>query len=163
MPDRKKINMIVACDKNLGIGLSGKLPWEGKLKSDLHHFSRMTKNVPPEHALANKQNAVIMGKNTWFSIPEKFRPLKGRINSVISSTLEDEKCQVFESVEEAIWELEDREDVSSIWLIGGRGIYKEATEKKLVDKIYLTRVHGEFKCDTGNEFENKNKSKGVKY
>lgn len=36
-------------------------------------------------AAATKQNAVIMGRNTWNSIPSKFRPLPDRLNIVITN------------------------------------------------------------------------------
>ena len=79
-----KIHLIVAgCvvkgEKNrLGIGSKGNLPW--KLRSEMQHFTRMTKKTSNE----NMQNAVLMGRKTWESIPAKFRPLPSRFNVVVT-------------------------------------------------------------------------------
>ena len=53
------------------IGKDGGMPW--KLPEDLRHFSRLTSGHP-----------VIMGRKTWESFPDKFRPLPGRTNLVIT-------------------------------------------------------------------------------
>ena len=47
----------------------------------MKYFSRMTKTTKD----STKKNAVLMGRKTWESIPEKFRPLPQRLNIVISS------------------------------------------------------------------------------
>ena len=79
-----KIHLIVAgCilkgeSTNLGIGLQGNLPW--KLRSEMKHFTRMTKMTSNE----TMQNAVLMGRKTYESIPLKFRPLPDRLNVVVS-------------------------------------------------------------------------------
>lgn len=73
--------MIAACCQNNGIGIKGNLPW--KLKSEMAYFTRVTSETKDQ----NKQNAVIMGRKSWDSIPNKFKPLPGRINVVISQTM----------------------------------------------------------------------------
>ena len=81
-------NVIVAHDNKNGIGLNNKLPWY--LQKDMNMFKDMTMN-----------NVVIMGKNTWLSLPIK--PLPKRINIVVSTTLEDDRAYgIFKSFEEAI-------------------------------------------------------------
>lgn len=72
------IQLVVAVAKNLGIGKDGGLPW--KLPGDMAYFKELTSRTKD----SAKQNAVIMGRKTWESIPAKFRPLKGRINVVLS-------------------------------------------------------------------------------
>lgn len=72
-----RLTLIVAATTNNGIGQSGKLPW--RLSKEMAHFARVTSNAPE-----GKMNAVIMGRNTWESIPKKFQPLLKRINVVIS-------------------------------------------------------------------------------
>ena len=62
-------SLIVCFDSNYGIGKNNTIPW--KLSSDLKRFKELTLN-----------NIVIMGKNTWTSLPKK--PLQNRINIVIS-------------------------------------------------------------------------------
>jgi dihydrofolate reductase len=70
--------MVVAYEISRGIGLKGDMPW--KLTKDMTYFKSLTSSV----RTAGKQNAVVMGRTTWDSIPAKFRPLKGRLNIVLS-------------------------------------------------------------------------------
>ena len=70
--------LVVAAAKNMGIGKEGGLPWS--LPGDMAYFKDLTSRTRD----AAKQNAVIMGRRTWESIPAKFRPLKGRINVVLT-------------------------------------------------------------------------------
>ena len=74
----KPYNIIVVADFNSGIGKNGMLPWH--LPGDMRHFKELTITAQSK----SKKNAVIMGRKTWESIPEKFRPLKKRINSVLT-------------------------------------------------------------------------------
>ena len=143
----KEINAIVACDLNHGIGINGKLPWEGKLKSEMHHFARNTRNVPGNVATKKGQNAVVMGRKTWESIPEKFRPLRGRFNVVLSRSMkksEGDKFVVKSGLCEALDFLDNREDIYKIWIIGGNSLYEEAIRNKLCSSILLTRVFEKF-------------------
>ena len=74
-----KVNLIVAaCGKSFGIGCNGELPW--RLRSEMKYFAETTSKTKDP----NKRNAVIMGRKTWESIPSKFRPLKNRLNIVLS-------------------------------------------------------------------------------
>ena len=94
-PPLPPLTLIVATTPTLGLGFHGTLPWP-TLKADLAFFARITKRPPPlpstvsshsvvsNHAPQRKINAVIMGRKTWESIPLKFRPLKGRINLIVS-------------------------------------------------------------------------------
>jgi dihydrofolate reductase len=65
----KNIIIILASDEKNGIGKNGILPW--RLKSDMAYFKEVTTTTLSE----KKINALIMGRKTWESIPEKFRPL----------------------------------------------------------------------------------------
>jgi dihydrofolate reductase/thymidylate synthase len=64
---------IYAIDSQNGLSKNGIIPW--KSKTDMLFFMNKTKN-----------NIVIMGKNTFFSIPKEHRPLKNRLNIVLTST-----------------------------------------------------------------------------
>ena len=74
----KPFSIIVAFDSKYGIGKNGELAWH--LPSDLKHFKEITT------AVSNpvKKNAVIMGRKTWDSLPQKFRPLGGRVNMILT-------------------------------------------------------------------------------
>ena len=69
------VNFITACDNKRGIGKNNKLPWD--LEEDMKYFKNLTEN-----------NVVVMGNNTYNSIPEKFRPLKNRLNLVLTNNKE---------------------------------------------------------------------------
>ena len=78
-----KLSLIVAMNNsNRGIGLNGTIPW--RLPKDLKYFSRVTTSTHNP----DKQNAVIMGKLTWLSIPKQYQPLPNRLNVVISTQLQ---------------------------------------------------------------------------
>ena len=71
--------LVVAATPSGGIGNAGGLPaW--KLPGDMAYFKELTSRTRD----SGRQNAVIMGRKTWESVPQKFRPLKGRINIVLS-------------------------------------------------------------------------------
>lgn len=76
------INMILAQDADCGIGLGGQLPWS-PCADDMRFFRRLTIGNAAE--TNTPCNAVVMGYNTWISIPEKHRPLKNRVNIVLSN------------------------------------------------------------------------------
>lgn len=80
--------IVAATTRTLGIGRAGQLPWP-PLKGEMQYFARVTKRVvvpilPHTTTSTARKNAVIMGRKTWESIPPRFRPLKGRLNVVIS-------------------------------------------------------------------------------
>lgn len=58
------------------------MPW--KLPKDMAHFKHITSTTND----GKLQNAVIMGRKTWESIPSKFRPLPGRVNIVLSRSFQ---------------------------------------------------------------------------
>ena len=187
------LTLIVATTPSLGLGFRGTLPWP-PLKSDLAFFARVTKrgplplaqrpsSTPKNHADVPAQpqatarrryiNAVIMGRKTWDSIPSKFRPLKGRINVVISrqpgdgiKSIEGETLIRVGSIEEGIeklqhgdWahEIEDQarpgQDENNavalgrIFVIGGAQIYKKALAMDCCERILWTRIEREWECD----------------
>lgn len=87
LTSRLPLTLIVATTPSLGIGKGGGLPWP-MLKKEMAYFARVTKRVPSPTSATTPSlhicNAVIMGRKTWDSIPPRFRPLKDRLNVVIS-------------------------------------------------------------------------------
>ena len=79
------MSIVVAVTETGGIGWQGKLPWN--LKTDMAFFRDITKST---REAAGVQNAAVMGRRTWAGIPPAFRPLKGRLNALLS--LQDEKA-----------------------------------------------------------------------
>ena len=80
---KTNVNLIVAlARKNYGIGINGTIPW--KLPEDMGFFKNTTIG---DREKSGGKNVVVMGRKTWESIPQKFRPLKDRINVVLTSKL----------------------------------------------------------------------------
>ncbi|XP_037015190.2 dihydrofolate reductase isoform X2 [Artibeus jamaicensis] len=101
-----------------------------------------------------KQNVVIMGRKTWFSIPKKNRPLKDRINVVLSRELKEPPQGAHflaRSLDDALnltEKLELTNKVDMVWIIGGSSVYKEAMNKPGHVKLFVTRIMQEFESDT---------------
>lgn len=172
--DNLAYSVIAAVSKNGGIGYKGDLPW--RLKKEMEYFNRMTSQV----FHGSTQNAVIMGRTTWQSIPDKYRPLKGRVNVVISKTLGSvpEGVLLYRKLTDAVKDLYLNNNIEKLWVIGGSGLYNEAVKDKNCTHLYITKIDQEFLCDTFfpdfdmKEFEEVNESdvpkeiqeeKGIKY
>ncbi|CAJ1068622.1 dihydrofolate reductase [Xyrichtys novacula] len=144
------LNGIVAVCPDLGIGMNGNLPWHPtRLNNEFKHFRKMT-STP---AVEGKQNVVIMGRKTWFSIPEKNRPLNNRINIVLSRQCKEPPAGAhhlaadFSSALKLLdTELADKAD--QVWVIGGTSLYKEMMESQGSRRLFVTRILKQFDCDT---------------
>lgn len=100
-----------------------------------------------------------MGRKTWDSIPPRFRPLKGRLNVVISRSFtsppvapqdadrEPVKAGSLEQAVEFLRAKSEKGEVGRVFVIGGGQIYDSAL-KMGAQRILLTRVEGDFECDT---------------
>ncbi|XP_061071632.1 dihydrofolate reductase-like [Conger conger] len=147
----RRLNCIVAVCPNMGIGNDGNLPWHPKrLSKEFKHFQKMTMTSMGE----GKQNVVIMGRKTWFSIPERNRPLKNRINIVLSRELKEAPegahylASDFSAALRLLDSTEVAEQVGQVWVIGGSSLYKEAMEAPCPRRLFVTRVQEQFHCDT---------------
>lgn len=137
----KKKYIIVAVDSKNGIGKKGALPW--RIKGEIRYFKERTMQThDPE-----KQNALIMGRNTWESLPEKFRPLPGRKNFVLTSKNDypASGATICPSLDAAIALAQDDPLIEKIFIIGGGKVFEQAIS--IVDGIYFTQIKGDFDCD----------------
>jgi len=148
----KAVSVIVAASQNGGIGKDGQLPWH--IPEDLAHFKRVTTSKPPGDGPVGS-NAVIMGRKTWESIPEKFRPLAGRVNVVLTKAASEDDFAspyptgvlVASSVRAAVDILASRKEVEEIFVIGGQAAYQEAIGLPNCDRIFITRIGKDVDCD----------------
>ena len=103
------------------IGAEGGMPWH--VPEDLAHFKEVTLGAP-----------VVMGRKTWDSLPERFRPLVGRENIVI--TRQQDWAAVgarrAATVEEAV-RGQDR-----VWIIGGAEIFRQVIAD--ADRLEVTEL-----------------------
>lgn len=169
------MKLIVAVDLNYWIWKDNWLVWS--LKWDMNFFKEKTlwkhKNW--------KRNIVLMWRKTYESIPEKFRPLKDRINFVITKNKEKSKYfdtknfhwpYYFDSLDKWLFNsllLRKNWIIDEVFIIWWSSIYEEMINNNwdLLETIYLTRIFSEFDCDSHiktldnflkKEFIEKNKS-----
>lgn len=121
------------------IGRNGAMPWH--VPEDLQHFKEVTSGKP-----------VIMGRRTWESLPNAYKPLPGRVNIVVSSSVtygieQWDGATWVPTLDAALGEAYRAQEVTSgggndqadAWIIGGGTLYTEAlTRRKLP---YYGRVH----------------------
>lgn len=145
-----RLDVIVCIDKDNAIGSSksNSIPWH--LPEDLKHF----KEITTTQTKPKTENAVIMGRKTWESIPSKYRPLPGRINIVVSRTLTAPKPDETEtepsigaspttyfvnSYEAAITLVHQTLlNVENAFIIGGASLYKKALDDPRLRYVYVT-------------------------
>jgi dihydrofolate reductase len=126
----KTISIIVAIAEDNGIGYKNELL--APISEDLKRFKAITAG-----------NTVVMGRNTWYSLPK--RPLPNRQNIVITNIENEvfEGAETAYSIDEAI---EKCPNNAESFIIGGAMIYRQFYEK--ADKLYITRILKTFKADT---------------
>jgi dihydrofolate reductase len=126
---RRTVRMVWARSPDGVIGAGGALPWH--LPEDLRLFRALTVG-----------STVVMGRRTWESLPPRFRPLPGRRNVVLSSTLDHEEAgvDVARSVEQVLAIGGD------LWVIGGGAVY--AAFLPHADEVVVTEVDARPAGDT---------------
>lgn len=123
--------LIAAVDRRGGIGLGNELLW--RHSEDQQHFKQATLGHP-----------VIMGRKTWDSLPERFRPLPGRRNIVVTRNVQWSAtgADAARSLDEA---LSLAADAPRVFVIGGAQLYALALPR--ADELVLTEVDAEFEAD----------------
>jgi dihydrofolate reductase len=111
---------------------SGSMPWH--LPEDLKHFRELTNG-----------HVVVMGRRTWESLPERFRPLPNRRNMVITRNPDyvANGAEVFGSIAAAHQACPNAE---KFFVIGGGQLYRDAIDD--ADGLELTEIHQDFDGDT---------------
>jgi dihydrofolate reductase len=123
------IAIVVAHARNGVIGRDGGLPWH--LPSDLKHFKELTTG-----------HTVVMGRRTYESLPDRFRPLPNRRNLVLSSdpAYVARGAETFTSLASALDGCE-----GTCFVIGGEATYRQALP--LSDRVYATQLEADHDGD----------------
>ena len=146
-----KIALVAAVARNGVIGRDGGIPW--RIPEDARHFRELTMGRP-----------VVMGRRTWESLPDRFRPLPGRRNVVVTRNpgWTANGAERAGSLDEALALLDGAEQVS---VIGGAELYAAALP--LADELLLTEIDAEVDGDTffpvwqGDDFEEASREERV--
>ena len=147
------ISIIVAVAENNVIGKDNSLIWH--LPADMKFFKEKTTG-----------HCIITGRKNYESIPEKFRPLPGRTNIIITRQKDYNApgTIVVKSIQDAIEKAIQTGD-KEIFIIGGGEIFKQSLH--LADKIYLTKIYHSFDGDVYfpeiniNEWKETERTKGI--
>ena len=129
------VNVVLACCKDGGIGIKGKLPWS--IKEELKLFKMITEN-----------GTVIMGYNTWESLPIK--PLPNRTNVVLTTNNKNKITENYKNVvvlDDINIALKQYNNNQCFW-IGGASIYNYLIDNYLITNLYISRIHQDYETDT---------------
>lgn len=143
---KKTFSIFIACDDKNGIGKNWDLAWS--IPEDMKYLKQTTTQTQDPQ----KQNAVIMGRKTWESIPTKFRPFSGRKNFILSRTyknwdINDEGWYLYNSLDACMEDIETNPDIETVFIFWGAQIYNSVLSDPRLEKIYLTRVFWDYNCD----------------
>lgn len=132
-----RIGLIWAQASNGVIGRDGTMPWH--LPEDFEHFRHTTEGHP-----------VIMGRRTWDSLPERFRPLPARTNIVVTRDPGWNAAGAIRagSIHYAVVAALGQPDPGPIWIIGGGTLYRTALAAQVADTAVITRIDADIEGDT---------------
>ena len=175
--NRKFFDIVVAtCKHNgkYGIGIKNDLPWNSK--KDMSFFKEITTNNFFANSyndnIDNKMNILIMGRKTYDSIPENFKPFSKRINCVISRSLfennkfsknsnikyywENRQLGFFSSLDTCLDYINENKYEEQLdgncYLIGGAELYKQGFKHSDLRFVFNNEIKEEFECDTYIDF-----------
>lgn len=126
------ISLVAAVAKNGCIGKNGGIPWK----------------IPGEQLVLKELTigkVVIMGRKTWESIPEKYRPLAERTNVVVTRQPNHPLppgVEAYSTIQAAI----QAHTAEQICIIGGAELYKTTID--LADTLFITHINEEVEGDT---------------
>jgi dihydrofolate reductase len=123
-----KLALIAAVDRQRAIGRAGGLLWHER--ADQQHFRRVTMGCP-----------VIMGRKTWDTLPERFRPLPGRRNIVVTRNVAWQAAGA-ERVASLDAALSLLDGAPRVFVIGGGELYALALPH--ADELVLTEIDAAF-------------------
>tara|TARA_B100001094_G_scaffold331814_1_gene401464 strand:+ start:11253 stop:12617 length:1365 start_codon:yes stop_codon:yes gene_type:complete len=135
------LSLIVCLDSENGMSKNGDIPWN--ISEDKKYFKNVTSEKGP--------NALIMGKNTFETMPRKIFS-KNRHAYIISNTLKSEDFNeesyifVYNNINELLSSLNTTE-YNKVFCIGGRDLYLQCVKQKMVNEIYITKLNESFDCD----------------
>jgi len=132
----EKVSLIAAIgERTRAIGHGNGLLWQ--LPDDLKRFKALTSGHP-----------VVMGRKTWESLPERFRPLPGRTNIVVTrnATYEAAGAEVSTTIEDALARAKRAPGGEEVFIIGGGELYTAALP--FAGRLYLTLVDDDAEGDT---------------
>lgn len=127
------IQAILACDGRGGIARNGVMPWP-RNELDLRHFRDLTRGA-----------AVVMGRGTW-EADDMPSPLPGRTNVVVTRDHDytaDGAVIIHDNLEEHLTNLAKEH---TLFIIGGAGLFSRLIDS--IDQLHLTRIAGDYNCDT---------------
>jgi len=135
-----EFSLIAAVDSENGIGKNNALPWH--IPEDLRYFELMSTGT-----YKTGENVVIMGRLTWESIPKNYRPLKNRVNIVISSKEIDDCEYICSTLDESLDLVKQLDFINDIFIVGGEMLYREAINRDECKRLFITRLNKKFNCD----------------
>ncbi|GAA1801743.1 dihydrofolate reductase [Agromyces neolithicus] len=129
-----KLGLIWAEAHHGVIGAGGVMPWH--VPEDLAHFKQVTLGSP-----------VVMGRKTWDSLPERFRPLPGRDNIVVTRNSEwtAEGAVRAGSIDDGL-ALAGASEPDRIWVIGGAELFGRLIDR--ADRLEVTELDLDMPGDT---------------
>jgi dihydrofolate reductase len=132
-PDDLEIVLVVALTDDGVIGKDGDLPWY--YPEDLQHFKETTMGHP-----------VVMGRKTYESLPDEFRPLPDRPNVVLSTSAPDvpEAVEVATDLADA-WAIASEHD-DEVHVIGGAVVFEQTLD--VADRLVITEIPEDYDGDT---------------
>jgi dihydrofolate reductase len=127
-----RISLVAALARGGVIGRDNAIPW--RIREDMERFRAVTMGHP-----------VVMGRRTWDSLPDRFRPLPGRRNVVVTRNhaWQADGVERAGSLADALRLLDG---ATQVFVIGGAELYAEALP--LADELLLTEIDAEVEGDT---------------